>query len=406
MRSDSESGEPAAALSPVDMRVRLRELRDQGRYDQILADAGKWCSANPFDFEVGLLSAEAAQSINDHMRAIEYFRSLVRMRPLNLNLRGHYTIHLIKANKAKEGFDELKRILIISPTETMHIANFASLMRAVGNLDRAKRFYGWWRSIDPADPKLQWVAEKVSFKEDIIGKIATESRKGLERPQFYRAEQTRFFPRRNEEFDDLDTIMARDIFATYIPEKPVFRSSDTVIAFGSCFAGRIRRWLIEAGRLSRQIEVPEGLNNSFAIRQFFEWTLTGDRSMQDYWIDKNEDGSLVQRGVDEERETFRVPMTNAGGLVLTYGLSEVWRDKRTGGVFWRGIPEARYMPDRHTFEVSSVQDNVENIRRVIDLVRTHCGDIPIVLTLSPVPLSATMRENSIFASDCESLIRN
>ncbi|MEQ8394675.1 GSCFA domain-containing protein [Thalassobaculum sp.] len=402
MSTESIAGNSVAGLTPPAMRIVLKDLRDEGRYDQLLANAEEWCRSNPFDLEIGVLLAEAAHSLNNHMKSLQYFKRLVQFLPMNISMREHYCHHLVKTNRLEVSIQELRKILIIAPATVAHISNLAAIMRAIGDSIQAKKLYKRSAWADPTNPSQRWMAEKATTDEGVIGKLATESRKGLESPQFYRADQTRFFPRRIEDFDDIDAMLERDVFATFVPKSTLFRSNDTVIAFGSCFAGRIRKWLTEAGRLSRQIEVPEGLNNSFAIRQFFEWTLTGDQSTQDYWIDKNEDGSLVQRGVDEEREKFFEPMRNAGGFVLTYGLSEVWRDRRTGGVFWRGIPEARYMPDRHSFEVSTVEENVENIRRVIELVRTHCGDIPIILTLSPVPLTATMRENSIFASDCES----
>ena len=67
----------------------------------------------------------------------------------------------------------------------------------------------------------------------------------------------------------------------------MFGDNDTVVTMGSCFADRLRNWLNANGKGTSYINVPEGLNNSFAVRQYLEWALTGDRSTDAYWYDND-----------------------------------------------------------------------------------------------------------------------
>ena len=90
------------------------------------------------------------------------------------------------------------------------------------------------------------------------------------------------------------------------------------------------------------------------------------------------------------------------GLVLTVGLAEVWYDTQTGGVFWRGVPKSLYDPERHKCRISTVAENADNIRRIVELVHSVRPGVPIIITLSPVPLRATFEPISCFAADCVS----
>jgi hypothetical protein len=77
--------------------------------------------------------------------------------------------------------------------------------------------------------------------------------------------------------------------------------------------------------------------------------------------------------------------------VVTLGLAEVWFDKTDGTVFPRGLTIDQYDPDRHGFRISGLEENVANIARIRNIVRKHRGGVPLIFTLSPVPLSAAFR---------------
>jgi GSCFA family len=66
------------------------------------------------------------------------------------------------------------------------------------------------------------------------------------------------------------------------------------------------------------------------------------------------------------------------------------------------MPREIHVAERHVSRLTTVEENVTSIRRIIELTREANRDAPIVLTLSPVPLKGTFRGISSFSADCVS----
>lgn len=213
----------------------------------------------------------------------------------------------------------------------------------------------------------------------------------------------RYFPRTKDQFNNLSQLANDFIFSEYGPETPIFNNSSTILTMGSCFAMELRNVLDKMGKSSQYIQVPEGLNNSFAVRQYLEWALTGDRSSDAHWYDNDPNAGAFKWEPKEEQQRLLNHFKNTSAFVITFGLAEVWRDKKTKGVFWRGVPSKIFDPNIHECVTSSVQDNVDNMKRIYDLIKTYAGeDKTIIFTLSPVPLNATFLGRPTIVSDCVS----
>lgn len=80
-------------------------------------------------------------------------------------------------------------------------------------------------------------------------------------------------------------------------------------------------------------------------------------------------------------------------FICTLGLTEVWFDTETGE--YLNVSPTRkavedYYPGRFEFRVLDHADNMKNLARIYDIVRTHLKpDLKIIVTVSPVPLLAT-----------------
>ena len=181
-----------------------------------------------------------------------------------------------------------------------------------------------------------------------------------------------------------------------------------ITAFGSCFAANISNWLAarnydvltkDAGSNAYVVTCGEGMVNSFVIRQQFEWAFEGKRFEEALWHGYDAESF----GYDEEirRQTHDI-FARTDLFILTFGLSEVWYDEPTSGVFWRSIPQDAYDPARHKFRVSTVEENKDNIREIYRLIRRHRPEARIVTTLSPVPLVATFRPVSCISANAVS----
>ena len=80
--------------------------------------------------------------------------------------------------------------------------------------------------------------------------------------------------------------------------------------------------------------------------------------------------------------------------------------RRTGrrGIFWRGIPSEVFEDDRYAIRLTSVEENEENIRLIVDLVRSVNPSAPIVLTLILGPLMERSLRQSLEISQGSFLV--
>ena len=220
---------------------------------------------------------------------------------------------------------------------------------------------------------------------------------------WYRGEHANFGPTKIN-LSERDAI-ERYFLHGWLPETKFITKETPVVAFGSCFAAHISRYLKERGfnilgddlrRAAYIVRFGEGMVNTFAIRQQFEWAFEGKAFGEGLWHDKS--GQLL-RPEEAVREQTLSMFRDAEVFVLTLGLSEVWYDKITGEVFWRAIPSDAFDPARHGFRVSTVSDNLDNLRSIVRLIREHRPSAKIVITLSPVPLVATFRPVSCISAN-------
>jgi GSCFA family len=211
------------------------------------------------------------------------------------------------------------------------------------------------------------------------------------------------YPADREDFDnDLGQVIRQYALVGHVPPAPLLTGDDSVVAVGSCFAGELRKYLTRAGVQSKRIWIPEGLNNTYALLDFLTWAVTGSTTGAGFRYDRDENGKIREWVPAEPSSRYAELLADAGALVFTTGVGEVWQDKVTGGVFWHGVPRQIYDAGRHVHRLTTVEENAANLRRTIDLVRRVNPTAPIVLTLSPVPLKGTFRGISCLSADCVS----
>lgn len=221
---------------------------------------------------------------------------------------------------------------------------------------------------------------------------------------WFRGEHTNFNPTK---LNLLEPDAVRDyVLKGWVPDAPFIDRSAKITTFGSCFAANVTRHLRQAGYAvlgdgpefgrSYVVRYGEGMANSFAVAQQFEWAF-GEREFDEaLWFDKG----VSEVGYDESvRAATRAMFLATDVFIVTLGLSEVWHHKQSGDVFWRAIPERLYDPRRHGFKVSTVAENRANLETILRLVRTHRRDASLIFTLSPVPLVATFRPVACITAD-------
>lgn len=87
-------------------------------------------------------------------------------------------------------------------------------------------------------------------------------------------------------------------------------------------------------------------------------------------------------------------------FVFTLGLTEAWRARADGTVYplCPGVSGGRFDPAAHEFVNFTVADVVGDLRAVIERARAINGRIKFLLTVSPVPLTATATDAHVLAA--------
>ena len=221
-------------------------------------------------------------------------------------------------------------------------------------------------------------------------------------PAKWHAEAAKIYPPATEDFKNIEKLIDDYILPGHSPPSPLIDRESGVVTIGSCFAAELRYFLSRFGVSSGSFWVPSGLNNSFAILDFLQWCVYGKESDGAYRYDRAEDGDIEEWKPVQAQKDYLQHIASADLFVFTLGLSEVWRHKETLEVFWRGVPDSIFDNNLHTFEVSSVAENKDNLHGIVECIRFANKKAPIVLTLSPVPLKATFREISCMTADAVS----
>lgn len=222
---------------------------------------------------------------------------------------------------------------------------------------------------------------------------------------YFRGEHTNFYPKD----ESLDGPGALSTYFTHglTPSSPPLAKDSRIVAFGSCFAAHISDYLDRRGfdvatkneSAAYVSRMGDGIVNTYAIRQQFEWAWLGRQPTVELW--HGYDAKAL--GYDEAaRLATKELFDGADAFIITLGLSEVWYDEPTGEVFWRAVPKRYYDPARHKFRVVRHAENLANIKAIHSLIRTCRPEATIVFTLSPIPLNATFRPMSCAVSDSAS----
>jgi len=196
-----------------------------------------------------------------------------------------------------------------------------------------------------------------------------------------------------------------------------------ISVLGSCFAQRLREWLIANGYNYCQWEhgpaVYGSINagaiyNSGSLRQTFQWAFEGFDAAEPFWHLAQEladpyrkflvwpDRMCAERERDAHFDAVRRLVMGSGVLIVTLGMSEVWRNRQDGACFAWLPPREVINESRHEFAVLDAATNDANLETFYRIVRANNPDLQLILTLSPIPIVLTHLNRHIVVSDTAS----
>ncbi len=201
-----------------------------------------------------------------------------------------------------------------------------------------------------------------------------------------------------------------------------------VATAGSCFAQHIGRWLARAGLRVLDAEpapplMPDAVAHRFGYRLFsgrygniytarqmrqlleeiaggavrpgIAWPAAGGRYVDALRPTVEPDGLDTADEVvlhrDYHLEKTAQMLRGTDLFIFTLGLTEAWEDAATGTVFpvCPGVAAGRFDPDRHRLRRFRYGEVTEDLHAILRLLRRFNPDMRLLLTVSPVPLTAT-----------------
>ncbi|WP_089107785.1 GSCFA domain-containing protein [Streptomyces hyaluromycini] len=235
-----------------------------------------------------------------------------------------------------------------------------------------------------------------------------------------------------------------DIDGLWTP-KFTIGQDDPVVTAGSCFAAHIGRALLAEGMHWYDAELPPpgltaaqqaargyrrfsfrtgNIYTAAALRQWVAWALEEEKPPEEVWEEGGvfhdpyrptvePDGHASPDDVLRARavtlDAVRTALGRADVLVFTLGLTEAWHDVRTGTVLpvCPGTVRGTYDPGRHVLHNHTVDRVLRDLTDVLAMARGVNSRLRTVLTVSPVPLTATAtgRHALVATSHSKSVLR-
>ncbi len=212
---------------------------------------------------------------------------------------------------------------------------------------------------------------------------------------------------------------------------PEFDKLTPITSMGSCFAREIKNVLVRQGYnyVNEEPDHPaskhagaawERLYNTFSMRQIFEYTFAEFRPEVRWWLSpvsaKIQDPYrriILYDSVEKAESDFarhvqcsRLALTKARLIIVTLGLTEIWQSIKDGSVIC--LPSGPYVNEggdmtQYSFRVSRFDENLANLERIHDLLSIHNPSAKLIVTVSPVHLWATFREDlDVISASCNS----
>lgn len=218
--------------------------------------------------------------------------------------------------------------------------------------------------------------------------------------------------------------------------KFVIRPEHSIATAGSCFAQHIARRLVASGFRYLVTEdvhplfAPFAANfnygtftarfgNIYTARQFLQllqraygefipvddvWTEDGGWVKDPFRPEIQPGGFASREECHADRQqhlaAVRCMVETMDVMVFTLGLTEAWRHRADGAVYplCPGVAGGEFDPAIHEFVNFSVDDVTTDLDQAFNFIRRRNPRVRFVLTVSPVPLIATMEDRSVLVS--------
>ncbi|WP_377893607.1 GSCFA domain-containing protein [Alteromonas sp. R78001] len=193
----------------------------------------------------------------------------------------------------------------------------------------------------------------------------------------------------------------------YAPPEPLITKNTKITAFGSCFAGNVSRYLLKKGyqvnahswdhNQSDLIRIDEIMVHTPALLAQFEWAFN-NKPLGSVFIGSAEEKAQTYHSLEACKQIIK----ETDFFIITLGLTEAWYDKESEQYLWKFVPNRRLYPTRFESRFVSFSENLENLRRIYNLIKSNVPCAKVLFTLSPIPLLGSYHGKSVVAANTAS----
>lgn len=359
----------------------LAQTAVAAKQPQRAVDILKRCAAAfPNDAQVHLSLAQTYAAIYRHGAAEPHLQTAVRLDPEWTDARFLLGQNLFKAGRFHEAIPHLQRATDRRPDDFRSNFLLGTALANEGELESAQRFLTKAAALNPSDTMATAQAAEVS---GFVGS-------GTPRPAMAK------WPQAATDFDDFAGAIRRFVIPDFDRKGLELKPGVRVVTQGSCFADNLARSLRRYPLKVEGISCGEEHNSTFANRIAIQWMLDGPSS-------ENTTIAAENLGADQQAR-YRQVLESADIYVYTLGVAAGFFHRDTGDFMMpRATATSKIAQIRRgVFRTSSVAENVENLLYIVDRLTALNPRIKIVLSVSPVPLQATLELNSAVVADCVS----
>ena len=312
-------------------------------------------------------------------RAQHHGRLAVEQRPDYAEGRVWYAKSLTAANNKLGAEREFRAALALKPDLLEALEGLLDALLEQGKLAEA---------LPTADRLLELVpGHPAAVRERARIAAAAERTSGRRGGRIVR------YPKLARDFDDLEAVIERDLLRPFAGMAPLLNHQSKVFTLGSCFAANIAIALRTFGVDAVHAWYPDEINSTYANLHFLEWLRDGDTMRFAAFSE--------QFGLDGRRR-MRAAIEGSDLIIVSLGVAPCFFHRQTKefvATLGTNMSVALLLRE-YEFRTTSVAENLVNLQAMLEILRGFRPGIKVVLTVSPVPLTATFELPSAIAADC------
>jgi hypothetical protein len=170
-----------------------------------------------------------------------------------------------------------------------------------------------------------------------------------------------------------------------------------ICTFGSCFAANLARIMTAQGIAATSLLIEESVNSTYANRVLLE-LVCGDPAVSEGGAHADMHRAYGAEFLSAVREKIAA----ASHIVLTVGVAPCFFSTADGTFVFATNYRELLSAGRIAMRTTSHAENLTNLRAIIALMDRIAPAARKIITVSPVPLAATVELTSVVVADCVS----